>query len=345
MTKGMLRFHWHFSIFSKLLAIMLGMMAVLLVMIASFFALVVFPGPAPDGEGSMFLAHIKLLCMLLLLIVAVVLVAYWFQKRLLRPVRSLGDGVARISAGQLDIALPVLSHDELGALTAAFNDMVRRVKDMIQARDKLLLNVSHELRSPLTRMKVAIALMPDDDNKAALDADVNEMEAMIAEMLELERLRTPHGISLQHVDIVPILYEVAQTFGDRRPGVRLSASPQSIIARIDGNKLRIVIRNLLENAFKYSFPDSQPIDLRALENPAGVVIRVRDDGPGIPEAHMASVFEPFFRLDPSRSKKTGGYGLGLSICKWIAEAHGGSIGVERNPGRGVLFTVTFPNSI
>jgi len=282
--------------------------------------------------------------MLLLLIVAVVLAAYWFQKRLLRPVRSLSDGVARISAGQFDTALPLLTNDEFGTLTVAFNNMVRRVRDMIQARDKLLLNVSHELRSPLTRMKVAIALLPEDEHKAGLDADVNEMEPMIAEMLELERLRTPHGISLQQVDVVQILDEVARTFQDRLPGVRVSASSSSIIARIDGSKIRVLVRNLLENALKYSFPDSKPIDLTANENPAGVVIRVRDDGPGIPEAHMANIFEPFFRLDPSRSKKTGGYGLGLSICKWIAEAHGGSIDVEKNPGRGVLFTVTIPNS-
>jgi signal transduction histidine kinase len=289
-------------------------------------------------------AHAKLLCMLLLLIVAVVLAAYWFQKRLLRPVQSLGDGVARMSAGQLDIVLPVFAQDELGLLTAAFNQMVRRVKEMIQARDQLLLDVSHELRSPLTRMKVALALLPEDESKAGLDSDVDEMETLIAELLELERLRTLKGISRQKQDLVPILHEVAQTFENRLPGVRLAVRPQSILVNIDGDKIRVVMRNLLENAFKYSLPDSRPIDLCALEDQRGVVISVRDDGPGIPDVHMANIFEPFVRLDPSRSKKIGGYGLGLSICKRITQAHGGNIEVQNNAAGGASFTVTIPHT-
>lgn len=426
MTERLSQLLWRPSIFSKLLAIMLGMIAVLLVTVTAFFMFVVFPatvatttrtseeyahlvavtatnleaaknirkqagvdirykGPdgswttsdslpsieqvqsgqmrlpggreyhvevAPNGglylvtwswRGQAHLTHDKLLWMLLLLIVAVVLAAYWFQKRLLRPVQSLSGGVARMSAGQLDIVLPVFTHDELGLLTGAFNQMVRRVKEMIEARDQLLLDVSHELRSPLTRMKVALALLPEDENKAGLDSDIKEMEAMISELLELERLRTPHGISRQDQDLVPILREVVQAFENRPPGVRLLAKPESMIVSIDANKIRLVLRNLLENAFKYSLPDSGPVHLCVREDRHNVVIRVRDDGQGIPEGHTAQIFEPFFRLDPSRSKKTGGYGLGLSICKRITEAHGGTIEVENNPGRGVSFTVTIPN--
>jgi signal transduction histidine kinase len=285
---------------------------------------------------------VKLLWTVLLMIVGVVFIAYWFQKRLLRPVESLGDGVARMSAGQLDVALPLVTHDELGTLTTAFNQMVRRVKDMLQARDQLLLDVSHELRSPLTRMKVALALLPEDDNKASLDADVKEMEAMISELLELERLRTPHGLRKQKQDMVPILREAVQLFEKRAPGVQLTARPQTIFANVDCEKLRTVLRNLLDNAFKYSLPDSQPIILSVSEIQDSVVIRVQDDGQGIPDAERASVFEPFFRIDPSRSKKTGGYGLGLSMCKRIVEAHGGTINIESNPGRGVSFVVKIP---
>jgi signal transduction histidine kinase len=105
-----------------------------------------------------------------------------------------------------------------------------------------------------------------------------------------------------------------------------------------------VLRNLLENAFKYSLPDSRPIHLSAHEDQSEVVIRVQDDGQGLPELHVSNIFEPFFRIDPSRSKKTGGYGLGLSICKRITEAHGGTIKVEPKPGRGALFVVTIPKT-
>jgi signal transduction histidine kinase len=280
--------------------------------------------------------------MLLVLIVLVVLVAYWFQKRLLRPVESLNDGVARMSAGQLDIVLPVFTHDELGALTDAFNKMVGRVKEMIQARDQLLLDVGHELRSPLTRMKVALALMPTDDNRTSLESDVTEMEIMISEILELERLRNPNGLRRQNQDLVAILREVTQTFGRRSPGIRFSAHPEMILMKIDGERVRVVLRNLLENAFKYSLRDSQPVDVSAVQNKDAVIIRVTDDGQGVPEAQIPQIFEPFFRVDPSRSKKTGGYGLGLSISKRITEAHGGRITVENNRERGAVFTVTFP---
>jgi signal transduction histidine kinase len=296
-----------------------------------------------DVRDRMRNAHEKLLWMLLLMIVGVVLTAYWFQKRLLRPVQSLGDGVARMSAGQLDVVLPVITQDELGTLTTAFNQMVSQVKQMIHARDQLLLDVSHELRSPLTRMKVALALLPEDNNKANLEADVKEMETMISELLELERLRTARGLRKQEQDVVRIAREITHAFENRAPGVLLMARPDAIFANVDDEKLRIVLRNLLENAFKYSLPDSQPVLLSACESPEGVVIRVQDDGQGIPEAHLANVFEPFFRIDPSRSKTTGGYGLGLSMCKRIVEAHGGTIRIENNTGRGVSFILTIPS--
>ncbi len=106
--------------------------------------------------------------------------------------------------------------------------------------------------------------------------------------------------------------------------------------------MRTVIRNLVENAIKYSLPDSRTVELSAAEKGQQVVIRVTDDGPGIPEPDIPSVFEPFFRVDRSRSKRTGGYGLGLSISKRIVEAHGGTIAVETDAKRGASFVVTLP---
>ena len=136
--------------------------------------------------------------------------------------------------------------------------------------------------------------------------------------------------------------EVAEQFENRAPGVQLRAHPKPIFASVDCEKLRIVLRNLLDNALKYSLPDSQPVILSVSANQECVLIRVQDDGQGIPEAHMANIFEPFFRIDLSRSRKTGGYGLGLSICKRIVEAHGGAIHIENNPGRGASFMLTIP---
>src|SRR5262249_4855284 len=169
-----------------------------------------------------------------------------------------------------------------------------------------------------------------------------EMERMIAELIELERLRAGVGLQRARQDLVPLLRDIAAVFQRTPPGVRVIVNRNEMLLDIDAQKVRSVVRNLLDNAVKYSLPDSYPIELEAQINGRYVSIRVSDDGPGIPEADMPHVFEPFFRVDRSRSKKTGGYGLGLSISRRIVEAHGGSITAANNPRRGASFVVTLP---
>jgi signal transduction histidine kinase len=275
--------------------------------------------------------------------VVVVVVAHAVLRRLLRPLRSLGEGVAQLAEGQLDVSLPTRTRDEFGVLTDAFNRMVGRVREMIRSRDRLLLDVSHELRSPLTRLKVALELLPGGETRKGMAADVAEMELMIAELLELERLRDGSGIRPSRQDVVPLLREVVDDFGGRPPGVLfIGADDEAVPLEIDAPRIRTVLRNVLENATKYALPDSRPVELSLADRGDVVEIRVADDGPGIPEEDIASVFEPFFRVDRSRSKKTGGYGLGLSICRRIVEAHGGSIAVENRAGRGATFVLRLP---
>jgi signal transduction histidine kinase len=174
-------------------------------------------------------------------------------------------------------------------------------------------------------------------------ADVAEMEAMITELLELERLRDGPGIRTRREDLVAMLRAVAQEFPGH-PGIRVGTSAPEIPLEIDAERVRSVLRNLLENAVKYSLPDSRPIEVSTLADGEWVVVRVTDDGPGIPEEDIGRVFEPFFRVDRSRSKRSGGYGLGLSICRRIMQAHGGDVSAANNSGRGARFTLTFPRS-
>jgi signal transduction histidine kinase len=304
---------------------------------------------APDARGGTYLvswetgrrmrrAHDRLISLLLVLVAIVIFTAHAVLRRALSPLRELHQGVMRLSEGHLDVIVPSRTRDEFGGLTDAFNQMVCRIGDMLRARDQLLLDVSHELRSPLTRMKVALALLPDGDKKQRIAADVSEMEAMITEILELERLREGHGIKTSRRDLLPIVREVAESFQ-----VPVAATAAEILLDLDGDRIRTVLRNLLENAIKYSLPDSQPVEISVEETPETATVRVTDDGPGIPEADLPSLFEPFFRVDRSRSKKSGGYGLGLSICKRIAEAHGGTVTAANRPGRrGSVFTLTLP---
>jgi signal transduction histidine kinase len=291
---------------------------------------------APDGGTYVFAwvfrrhmvtVHNLLLALTLGIMIAVIVTSYFVLRRLLRPLRTLGDGVARLSDGQLDVVLPNPTRDEFGALTDAFNRMVGRVRDMIRARDQLLVDVSHELRSPITRMRVALELVPDDQNRALMKNDLAEMELMIAELLELERLREGRGVQLARHDLVAIAREFP---------VRVTSSAQEIFVDIDAERMHTVIRNLLDNAQKYA--SHAEIDLSATGD--RVVLRVRDDGPGIPADDLPNLFDPFFRVNRARSKTPSGYGLGLSICKRIVEAHGGTITVANNPDRGATFTVT-----
>jgi signal transduction histidine kinase len=296
--------------------------------------------PARDGgtyvfgwmfRRSMINVHNMLLALLLGIMIAVIITAHLVLRRLLRPLRTLGDGVARLSDGQLDVVLANPTRDEFGALTDAFNAMVGRVRAMIRARDQLLLDVSHELRSPITRMRVAVELLPEDDqNRRRMQHDLGEMELMIAELLELERLREGRGMKLVRHDLVAIAREF---------GVPVSGSEAFV--EIDVEKMRTVIRNLVENAQKYA--SSATIDITATDGV--VVLHVRDDGPGIPPEDLPNLFDPFFRVNRSRSKTTPGYGLGLSICKRIVEAHGGTIAAENNVGRGATFSVSLPRAL
>ncbi|HXT51944.1 MAG TPA: HAMP domain-containing sensor histidine kinase [Thermoanaerobaculia bacterium] len=312
---------------------------------------------APDGGAYLFrwtfrrklhAAHVQVLGLLVVLMAVVIVAAHTLLRRLLQPLRALGDGVARLADGEVDFAIDNRTRDEFGALTEAFNQMVGRVRGMIRARDQLLLDVSHELRSPLTRLKVALEMMPEGNKRAGMAADLAEMEVMIGELLELERLRAEGsggGIRRVPTDLVAILDAVAAGYRDRPPGVEVEvdADPSGeMVLPLDAEKVRTVLRNLVENAVKYSLPDSRPVRISAAREEDRVVVRVIDDGPGIPATDAASLFEPFFRVDRSRSKKTGGYGLGLSIAKRIVEAHGGTIAVRNNPGRGATFEVTLP---
>ncbi len=290
-------------------------------------------------------AHERMLQMLLAAMVLVFVAAHVVLRRALSPLRALQDGVARLRRGDLDVVLENRTRDEFGALTAAFNALAASIKERVRARDQLLLDVSHELRSPLTRLKVALALLPDSAKKTQAEADVSEMESQITELLELERLRDGRGLRIARVDLVPLLHEAARAHQDTPPGVRVDVAAPTLPLDCDADDLRTVLRNLVGNAVKYSLPDSPPVEVTATRDAGWVTIRVVDDGSGVPESDLSRLFEPFFRVDRSRSRQTGGYGLGLSICKRIVEAHGGTIAATNNPARGACFAVRLPERV
>ena len=327
------------SVFSRLVVVMIAMTLALVILVGGFFW---FINPNEHFLHQYFKsAHALLLAILLLIISSVVLSAHTVLRRLLGPLRDLNHGVERLGAGELDVVVPVTTRDEFGTLTQGFNQMVGRVREMVMRRDQLLQDVSHELRSPLARMKVALELVPPGQQPKGMATDIAEMERMIAELLELERLRTTGGVVLERQDLVPIVRDVVEAFASVRPGVRIISAPPAVPLPLDADRFRAALRNVLDNAVKYSGPDSLPVEVDVRQSADAIEVRVRDYGPGIPEADRERIFEPFFRVDRSRTRATGGYGLGLSLCKRVMLAHGGTVFVEAPASGGSVFVLRF----
>lgn len=332
------------SIFTKLLAITIGTVVIMTVALAAVFFSIVRPlalSVSPVQQAQLQAAHDRMLAVFLVLLVVIMFAGHTAIRRMLAPVRWLQQGIEALREGDLAVVVPHRTNDELGSLTQAFNQMVGRVGEMVRARDQLLLDVSHELRSPLTRMKVALALCAGDEHTQRLSANIDEMERLVSELLELERLRQGRTLQLEQHDLMEIVRDAVTTFADMAPGVNIETAPDRLLLPLDADKIRTVLGNLLENASKYALPDSMPARVAVAQDGATVRVQVTDDGPGVPQADLANLFEPFYRVDRSRSKRTGGYGLGLSLCKRIMEAHGGAIEVRNNPGRGTTFAMSF----
>ena len=292
--------------------------------------------------GILETAHREIFIILLLLLSVIFIVMHIFIRRILRPIKWLQQGVNKIGQSNLNVQIPIQKEDELGHLTEAVNDMTKRIRKMIDTRDQLLLDVSHELRSPITRMKLSLEFIPEVDKKENLQKDLETIEAMITEILETERLKEGYGkLALENHNIVKIMKDVGNEYENKTPGLKWVSTPEKTLLNIDAGRIRIVFKNLLDNAFKYSRADSNPVEISIRTDDDVTIVKIIDDGPGIPEEDISQLFEPFYRVDRSRSKKTGGYGLGLSLSKKIMDAHGGEIEISNNENRGVVVTLSF----
>ncbi|HUO57304.1 MAG TPA: HAMP domain-containing sensor histidine kinase [bacterium] len=213
---------------------------------------------------------------------------------------------------------------------------------MMQAKDQLLTDVSHELRSPLTRMRIALEMTPEGKVRDSMTRAVVEMETMLNELLETQRLRSGHGkLSLGPLDLNRLSQEMVEKYKDRDPGLMFSKSSPSCVVTADEGRIRTVFQNIIENALKYSGEQKKAVILAVEEAMESTIVTFIDYGPGIPKEEQEKVFEPFYRVDKSRTKETGGYGLGLSLCLEIMKAHGGDIKLESEVGQGTKVSLFF----
>ena len=299
---------------------------------------------APEYNQNVVSIHLLFAGLLLFLTLFFVGV-YFLLRKILEPIHSLKEGVLQVSEGNFNARIPVTKNDELGQLSTAFNEMTAEVEDQLHSKEQLLLNVSHELRSPLTRMKVALEMMEDSVGRTRIDDDIREMEAMITEILESARLNTRHGgIQKKITNLSKLTRDITRLFDDSQPGISLFLPFTEIWGEVDSERIKTVLKNLLHNAIKYSSDSFEPVVLRLEQKNGVTTIVVQDRGEGIPQEDLPFIFEPFYRVDKSRSKKTGGYGLGLSLCKKIIEAHNGAIEIQSDLTQGTRVVIRFPNS-
>ncbi len=264
-------------------------------------------------------------------------------RHVLKPLRWLSVGVEEVSKGNFDHQVPIWKTDQLGRLTTSFNNMIRKIKEMLIARNQLLLDVSHEMRSPLTRIKVAMEFMPNGERKESIKEDIIELEQMLIEILESERLDSAHqSLVIKEIDLAALVRELGIKYKDTSPGIDFSALPDSCIIKGDAERLKMCLRNVIDNSVKFSVDSNRAIQIRIKTEDKVVIITVQDFGRGIPQTELPYIFEPFYRVDKSRSKKTGGYGLGLSLCKKIIEAHKGKIKIDSEEHKGTLVSIRLP---
>ena len=266
---------------------------------------------------------------------------YLMVNRLLDPVRKLKRGAERIQHGDLSFRVSTNRQDELGELTNSVNHMADSLQSMLEAKRQLLLAISHELRTPITRAKLQLEFMEDGDGKRNLHEDLNEIDLLISDLLEAERLNNQHSVLVaEPVAISAFIESVCEGFLGYAGGFQFHGLAEDQDVVLDKLRVRLLITNLLNNAMRHG--ENKAIEVSLQHRRGKTTILVKDNGEGIAKHHLAKLTEPFYRADSARQRNTGGFGLGLYLCKLIAEAHGGSLSIASEVGVGTLITVVLP---
>lgn len=271
---------------------------------------------------------------------AVVFATLLVVRRTTRPLARLAQAAQRIGRGRFGQRLPERGPAELAALERAFNRMASEVEQLLNNRTTLLAGISHDLRTPLTRMRLALELLRNQTEPEllhGLERDLEQMDQLIGQALELGR-----GLDAQPAEPVALAQLVEEVADDaRRAGGDVHWRLEGeCVCRIALGPMQRVLNNLLDNAVRYGA--GAPIELICECAHGNGVVRVLDRGPGIPEEQREAVFLPFHRLEQSRNRDTGGSGLGLAIARQLCESHGWSVTLQARDGGGTEARLEFP---
>jgi two-component system sensor histidine kinase CpxA len=319
------------------------------------YRVVIIPPPlrGPSRRfGELELPGVRAATLIIALVVSAV-VCFLLARYLTAPVDRLRDATQRIAAGDLNVrVLPTLKgrKDDLGLLAADFDAMAVRVRSLIEAKHQLLRDVSHELRSPLARLQIALSLAQRgaagaDENLARIGREADRLEHLIARALMLVRLERPAvGLESERVDVGALLAAIVDDVAIEADARRIRAALSiggTLEVTGDHEALRSAFENVLRNAVRYSSEGSQ-VQVRARRAGNSIEVAIEDEGPGVPEKDLARIFEPFYRVDAARDRAEGGEGLGLAIAARAVALHQGTIEARNLAGTGFAVRIVLP---
>jgi len=268
---------------------------------------------------------------------AIAPIAYVYARRLAAPTRLLAQAAERLGRDPHAPPLKVRGSPEITIAAAAFNDMQEKLRRYVQDRTGMVGAVAHDLRTPLTRLRFRIESVPDEAQRAKMEADIEQMEAMISATLAFVR-DAARPAERTRLELCSLLESLCDEMAETGADTDLVDRGDKVVIVGDPMALRRMFSNLLENAVKFGGRARAQV---SRDGPYAVV-DIADDGPGIPQADMERVFEPFYRREPSRSRQTGGIGLGLAVVRSIARGHGGDVILLNRSGGGLIARVQLP---
>ncbi len=270
------------------------------------------------------------------LLILIGLLSMMAARQLAAPIRKFAAAAERLGVDTSALPLPERGPHELRVATRAFNQMQERLRRFVDDRTQMLAAMSHDLRTPLNRLRLRVEFIEDDEQQRKMFADLEAMNAMIDSVLAFAR-DDARREARRFVDIGILVEDISEDAADAGSSVSYSG-PRGVNVCCRPTAIGRAVGNLVDNAVKYA----QTAQIRLIQETERVTIVVEDDGPGIPANELEKVFIPFYRLEPSRNADTGGVGLGLSISRTIAREHGGDVTLANRNSGGLCARMTLP---
>lgn len=273
------------------------------------------------------------------------IILFFYINKYLQPIKLMRNRVYALEKGDLDSKIEIITKDELGLLSATINDMIVNIKSLLTQKQQLLSDISHELMSPLTRMRLLIELLPEHKNKVRINREIMNLRNMISNLLLSDKLDIPYtNLELTKIRFSDFLDKIIAKFPEANPRIKVMGEIPELEMNLDEVKIGIAVRNVIENAIKYG-DSKMPIEISSSQEKDSITLSIHDYGTGIPIEEIQKITEPFYRVKDHKSLNITGFGLGLSITRKVIDAHKGHLLIDSELSKGTTFTISLPISL